>query len=193
MLAKIERTITLGVICTLVLSGSLLSATAAHAKPFKQTTSGWLNRTEVDVDDNGSPLTLLTTFGKGTFGQSANNEVSETGPFAGDFCAFSFPDVIIVRLPIIARSRIMRFANGDLLYATLATDGPASSLCVDVNSPMNTSEVHLVITGGTGKFDGAMGTLLLKASSTTVLREADFPVHVAITQVIEGEIFLAND
>jgi hypothetical protein len=73
----------------------------------------------------------------------------------------------------------MRFANGDLLFATLATDGAQSSLCVDVNSPKNESEVHLVITGGTGKFAGATGTLLMKVESTVVLREADFPVHVA--------------
>jgi hypothetical protein len=86
----------------------------------------------------------------------------------------------------------MRFANGDLLFATLATDGAQSSLCVDVNSPKNESEVHLVITGGTGKFAGATGTLLMKVESTVVLREADFPVHVAITQETTGDISLVR-
>ena len=62
MLAKIENRGILGVICTLVMLVSLLSA-AAQAEPFKRTASGWLNRTEVDVNGNGSPLSLLTTFG----------------------------------------------------------------------------------------------------------------------------------
>jgi hypothetical protein len=192
VLAKIQRGIVLCFICALVMSGSLLSATAAQAKPFKRTASGWLTRTGVDIDGNGLSLSSITTFGKGTFGQSASNEVSEIGTFAGEFCEFFPPDIVILRLPIISRSSIMRFANGDLLFATLATDGAQSSLCVDVNSPKNESEVHLVITGGTGKFAGATGTLLMKVESTVVLREADFPVHVAITQETTGDISLVR-
>ena len=57
---------------------------------------------------------------------------------------------------------------------------------------MNTSEAHLVITGGTGKFAGATGTLLIKQKSTVVLEEAEFPVHIAITQETTGEITLVN-
>ena len=192
MLARNQKRIILGVMCALVMSASLLSATAAQAKPFKRTASGWLIRTDVDIDDNGLTLSSITTFGKGTFGQSQSNEVSEVGIFVppGEFCSFIPGVEIIVRLPIVSRSSIIRYRNGDLLFANLATDGPPSSLCVDVNSPDNTSEVHMVITGGTGKFAGATGTLLMKVTSTRVLREADFPVHVAITQVTTGEVFL---
>lgn len=193
MVEKLKERQIVGVICALIVSVSLISGAAAQAEPFKRTASGWLNRTEFDVNGNGRPLSLLNTIGKGTFGKSVSNEVSETGPFAGEFCAFFPPDVVIVRVPIIARSNIIRFANGDLLHASLATGGPRSSLCVDVNSSTNTGEVHLVITGGTGKFAGATGTLLITASSTTVLREAGFPVHVAITRVTEGEIFLVDN
>jgi hypothetical protein len=179
--------------CTLFIAGLLLAATAAQAKPFKQKTSGWINRTSFDADDNGNPLSLLTTIGRGTFGKSSNNEVSETGPFAGQFCEFDpAAGIVIVEIPVLSRSRIMRFANGDMLFANLATDGPISRLCVDTNSDMNTSEVHLVITGGTGKFEGASGRLLLKARSTTVLREAGFPVHIAVTQFIEGDVHLVG-
>lgn len=193
MMEKLKVTQVVGVICALVLCGGLLSATTAQAEPFKRTASGWLNRTDVDVNANGSALSLLNLSGTGTFGSSTSNDVAETGPFAGEFCEFFPPDVIVVRIPIIARSSIIRFPNGDLLYATLASDGPPSSLCADINSPTNTSEVHLVITGGTGRFNGATGSLLVTASSTTVLRESGFPVHVAITQVTEGEIFLAHN
>ena len=191
MLARNQKRMILGVMCALVMSASLLSATAAQAKPFKRTASGWLIRTDVDIDDNGLTLSSITTFGKGTFGQSQSNEVSEVGVFVpGDFCSFNPGVEIILRLPIVSRSSIIRYRNGDLLFANLATDGPPSSLCVDVNSPDNTSEVHMVITGGTGKFAGATGTLLMKVTSTRVLQEANFPVHVAITQVTTGEVVL---
>ena len=181
------------IICAIIVSSCLLLASTAMAEPFERTASGWLNRTDFDVDANGSPLSIVNLSGKGTFGKSTSNDVSETGPFAFEFCDFFPQDVVVVRIPIIARSTIIRFSNGDLLYASLATDGPPSSLCVDTNSESNTSEVHLVITGGTGKFAGATGTLLVTASSTTVLREAGFPVHVAITRVTEGEIVLVDE
>jgi hypothetical protein len=172
---------------------SLLSAGAAQAETFKRTASGWLNQTEVDIDGNGVRLNSLTAFGKGTFGQSASNDVGETGPFAGEFCEFFPPDIVVIRLPIISRSSIIRFANGDLLYATLATGGLPSSLCLDVRNGTRTVKIHMVVSGGTGKFDGATGELLVTGNSTPVLTEAGLPAHVAVTQTTEGEVYLQND
>jgi hypothetical protein len=193
MLAKTRKHTFLGTICTLLMSVSLLLSGAAQAEPFKRTASGWLNPTEVDINGNGIPLNSLTAFGKGTFGKSASNDVGETGSFAGEFCEFFPPDVVIIRLPITSRSSIIRFANGDLLYATLATDGPQSSLCINVRNGTRTTEIHMAITGGTGKFTNASGTLLTKGNSVPVFREAGLPAHIAVTGVTEGEIFLQDD
>jgi len=184
---------TTGVIGMLLMLSCLLFAVTAQAEHFKRTASGWLNQTEVDTNGNGIPLNSLTAFGKGTFGKSASNDVGETGSFAGEFCEFFPPDVVIIRLPIISRSSIIRFANGDLLYATLATDGPGSSLCIDVRNEMRTVEIHMLISGGTGKFEGATGRLLVTGNSTPVSTEAGFPVHVAVTSVTQGEIYLQDD
>jgi len=193
MKEKIEVRQIIGVFCAVIVSGYLLGAAEAQAEPFKQTASGWLNRTAFDVDANGNPLSVVNTFGKGTFGKSTSNEVGENGPFAGEFCEFFPPEVVIVRIPMIARSIITRYTNGDMLFASLATDTP-SSLCVDVNSRTVTSEIHWVITGGTGMFAGATGMLkTTRGDSTTVLREAGFPVHVAITRATEGEIILVGN
>lgn len=192
MVAVLKEKQIVFIICAVILSSCLLLAPTAKAEPFEQTASGWLNRTDFDVDANGSPLSVLTMSGTGRFGKFTSNEVGENGPFAGEFCEFFPPDVIIVRIPMIARSIITRFADGDMLFASLATDGPTSGLCLDVNTQTVTAEIHWVITGGTGRFAGATGTLLTTGTSTTVLREAGFPVHVAIRRVTEGEIFLAN-
>jgi len=135
----------------------------------------------------------LTTFGNGTFGHSASNDVGETGLFAGEFCEFFPPEVVVIRLPIISRSSIIRFANGDLLYATLATDGSPSSLCIDVRNETRTVEIHMDITGGTGKFEGATGELLVTGNSLPVQREAGFPVHIAVTQKTVGEVHFQDD
>jgi hypothetical protein len=178
----------LSAICAILVSTAVLSSAAAQAEPFRRTASGWLNQTAVDINDNGIPLNSATTIGKGTFGRSTANTVGETGSFANEFCEFSPPAVIVIRLPIISRSTIIRFANGDLLFATLATDGPTSSLCIDVNSRERTVEMHMVVSGGTGKFSGATGELLVTGTSTSVATEAGFPVHVAVTQVTTGNI-----
>jgi hypothetical protein len=193
MLADTRRRVLLGAICTLLMSALLLSSGAVQAEPFKRTASGWINQTEVDPNGNGIPLNSLTAFGKGTFGQSASNDVGETGSFAGEFCEFFPPDIVVIRLPILSRSSIIRFANGDLLYATLATDGLPSSLCIDVRNGTRTVEIYMVISGGTGKFDGATGDLLVTGSSTPVSTEAGFPVHIAVTQVTKGEVYLQDD
>jgi len=98
MLVTIRKHTVMGAFCTLIVVASLLSSGLAQAESFKRTASGWLNRTEVDIDGNGVRLNSLTTFGKGTFGKSASNDVGETGPFAGKFCEFFPPDVVVIRL-----------------------------------------------------------------------------------------------
>lgn len=193
MIKKTQERPATGVIGKLLMLSCLLFAVTAQAEHFKRTASGWLNQTEVDANGNGIPLNSLTAFGKGTFGQSASNDVGETGSFTGEFCEFFPPDVVIIRLPIISRSSIIRFANGDLLYATLATDGPGSSTCIDVRNGTRTVEIHMLISGGTGKFEGATGRFLVTGKSTPVLTEAGFPVHVAVTSVTEGEVYLQDD
>ena len=192
MVDKIKKRQIIGAICTLIVSSCLLSAPTAQAEPFKQTASGWLNRTDVDVDDNGHTLSYLDAFGRGTFGKSKSRHVGEVGDFDFEFCALSPPSIVIIRLPILARSSIIRFESGEMLFAVLDPSAPPSSLCFDVNSRTSTSETPMVITGGTGKFSGATGTLLISQKSTAVLEEAGLPVHIAVTQVIEGEIFRSH-
>ena len=194
MVDKIKNRQIIGTICTLIVSSCLLSAPMAQADHFQRTASGWLNGTDVDVDDNGNTLSVLNTFGTGTFGKSASNQVVELGDFDFDFCAFDFPTIIIIRLPILARSSIIRFESGDLLFSVMEPFDPTSInfLCFDVNSGAGTAEIPMVITGGTGKFAGATGTLLVRQNSTVVLEEDEFPVHIAITEVIDGEIFRSH-
>ncbi len=193
MVEKIKERRIIGVICTLLVSSCLLSAPTAHADSFKRTASGWINPTNVDPNGNGSPISIITTYGKGKFSTSVSNSTTEVAGFEFQFCSFSPPFIIVVKLPLLARSTVTRFANGDLLFATLDLDPLLiSQLCVDVMNGTTASEVHMVITGGTGKFAGATGTLLIKTNGTQLHFENDLNIHSGVTEITEGEIFLSH-
>jgi hypothetical protein len=170
-------------------SGFLLSALAAEAEPFKRKASGWLNA--LDVGD--TPFSIVTSIGEGTFGKSTSNTMTQTGEWFGSFCVLDpANDVIIVELPILINSTVFRFANGDLLYTAL-TPLPPSRLCVDTWRPALTAEIYLDITGGTGKFEGATGSLFLRRNAKALIQQGDKWVHAGGTETIEGEIFLQDN
>ena len=193
MVDKIKNRQIIGAICTLIVSSCLLSAPMAQADPFQRTASGWRNRTDVDLDMDGNTLTVLDTSGVGTFGKSTSNQVSETGAFTGT-CASSSSSNLILRFLILSRSSIIRFESGDLLFSVLDTsDPPINFLCFEPSSRTSTGETHMVITGGTGKFAGATGTLLISQNSAIVLPQVSVPaIHVAVTQVTTGDIVLIH-
>ncbi len=193
MVEKIKERRFIRVICALLVSSCLLLAPTAHADSFKRTASGWVNPTNVDPNDNGSRISIITTYGKGKFGTSVSNstvEVERFDPTNLMFCSLS-PNIL--KLPLLARSTVTRFANGDLLFATLDLDPFLdSNLCVDFANDTIASEVHMVVTGGTGKFAGATGTLLIKSNATQLHFEGGLNIHSGITEITEGEIFLSH-
>jgi hypothetical protein len=140
---------------------------------------------------DGNTLTVLDTSGVGTFGKSTSNQVSETGDFTGVTCTLS---PLTFRFQILSRSSIIRFESGDLLFSVLDTsDPPINFLCFEPSSRTSTGETHMVITGGTGKFAGATGTLLISQNSAIVLPQVSVPaIHVAVTQVTTGDIVLIH-
>ena len=189
MLERIKIRKIVGVICTILASTSLLFTAAAQAAPFKLTSSGWGNMTEVDGNGNGNPIFVITSFGTGTFGKSVSNAAVESG-FVG-LC--SDPgEPFVFRFETLASSTVMRFASGDLLFTTLATGGPISGFCFDSVTETSAGEAHLVITGGTGKFAGATGTLLITSNAKALLFEGPLLVQFSITNIVEGEIFLSR-
>jgi len=180
----------LSVFSTLTAIAALLFATTANAGHFKQSSSGWVVNTAVDANGNGRTQSINTTFGKGTFGETANNTTSETqfvsvGPSCGALPA----EVFAAKLQFTSSNVVMRFENGDLLFAALDTSDPPSLLCVGLSQPGNSSEVNLVITGGTGKFEGATGWLNTKSRATPLPSASDESGQRGISRVTTGEIF----
>lgn len=194
MVEKIKEGQSFGIICAFLVSSCLLIVPAAHADTFDRNASGWINQTNVDINGNGSRIAIITSYGKGKFGASVSNSTTEVEGFQTQrlFCSFDpANNIVVVRLPLLARSTVTRFANGDLLFASLNLDPLlSSSLCIDTRNHTTVSEVHMVITGGTGNFAGATGTLMITTNGTQLHFEGGVSVHSGITEVTEGEIFL---
>jgi len=191
MIEKIKERQIVGIICTFLVSSCLVLVSTAHADSFKRTASGWINPVVADINGELSRISVITTHGTGKFGQSISNSMTELGIFAGEFCSFAPPEVVVIRLPLVARTNVTRFANGDLLFATLDLDPFLnSSLCIDIRNRTTVSEVHMVITGGTGKFAGAAGTLSITTNGTQLLFKDDVILQSGLTEITEGEVFL---
>ena len=172
----------------------LFTTLAANAEPFERTSSGWVISTAVDLNGNGRPMNINTTFGKGKFGKSANNATTETEFVSvGMSCGELPPTVFAAKLQFVSSTVVMRFNNGDLLFATLDTSGPPSIICVGLSTPGNRSDVNFVITGGTGKFEGATGWFHTKSKATPLQSASGESSQRGITKVTRGEIFLKDD
>ena len=191
MIEKIKERQIAGVICTLLVSSCLVLASTAQADSFKRKASGWINPVVADINGELSRVSVITTHGNGKFGESVSNSMTELGAFTGEFCSFAPPEIIVIRLPLVARTNVTRFANGDLLFSTLDLDPILnSSLCIDIKNRTTVSEVHMVIAGGTGKFAGATGTLIITTSGTQLPFKDDAFLQSGLTEITEGDVFL---
>lgn len=182
----------------LVLVGTFMIATMAEAKKTKMTFSGWSVATEIDTTGlgpdgipdripDGITGTSETYEGSGTFGKSTSNNQSETV-----FIGFCGPNIL--QLQYVACSVVTRYSNGDLLFSSL-DENPLnpSTICYNFVDLTYTITIHLVIWGGTGRFEGATGSSTATVTGTGLASEPDRLTHSAFWGLTEGEIFLSGD
>jgi hypothetical protein len=133
---------------------------------------------EVQLAGNGTP-------GAFTFRGLRTDEI--TPSFIGS-CGKGFGP----NIRVVAGGGVFRFRDGSLLTVKLKE----GTLCVDV-SDMNHPVGHLTdsyeITGGTGRFEDAKGSLALTATMSAVLFDAsNLPVLLTLTGEFEGTIIEAG-
>lgn len=91
-----------------------------------------------------------------------------------------------VNFPVVAGGGVFRFQDGSLLTVTV----PQGALCVDFMAAVGRLTESYQITGGTGRFKGASGTLTLTGTVTPVLASSpSFVVLLTNTGKFEGTIF----
>lgn len=138
------------VVATVVVSGS---AQAAGPRPFKGTASG------IFVGDGGTGTINATHLGEGTVDFS--NLVIVFDPSQASPDPNGSPTVAC--FPVTGGDQTLTAANGD----QLVTMYESGDFCADITNPAQPVPVHgnfvTIVTGGTGRFEGAGGQINIEA------------------------------
>jgi hypothetical protein len=95
-----------------------------------------------------------------------------------------------VNIPVVAGGGVFRFEDGSLLTVVISEEG---ALCIDFDAAVANLTESYQITGGTGRFKGASGTLALRATVRPVLFTASGQaVLLTSTGELEGTVAAAG-
>src|SRR5215470_15577107 len=154
----------------------------AQQKSVKMTFSGTMTGTTINLQpDTVTDEEHLA--GKGTLGPFTYRELhADTASPQPSSCS----DPAQLYFPIVSGAGVFRFQHGSLLTVTI-TEG---AVCVDLSAGVGHLTVTYQITGGTGRFKDASGTLTLTGLLTPVLLDAsDAPKLLMNTGEFEGTVF----
>ena len=167
----------------------------ANAEPYKRAASGWTHPTNIDANADGRSLWITESFGKGTFGKSTSNTLSDTTFVSAGYGCGELPDdVFALKFQYLSVREITIYRNGDMLLAD--TSGPPNILCIGLSdmsgqpAPGNWAEYRLEITGGTGRFNGATGSFSTRSLGTPLPNPTDEAPYNAYQIESNGEINL---
>jgi hypothetical protein len=167
----------------MILTAALaLPAAAQKQKPLKMTFSGSKVATTIDLGPNTRTDEVLLTgnsrLGPFTFrGLRADETIPQSFGQCGDGSGPS--------LRVAAGGGVFRVQDGSLLTVTLT----GGVLCVDLDHGVGHVNETYQITGGTGRFEGANGSLALTATLGAVVFDAsNQAVLLTMTGKVEGTI-----
>src|SRR5689334_23344234 len=153
-----KKSVTIGLMlsCVIALGSNM---TEAGQLPLKGSYSGTFVNTQTDTNRDHLKASLTTSSGKGTFGESSFQGVSEyVSSEHNTTCPNGEAELTLLReqLPKTAPAHfVQRFeSTGDLLFSEFSS----STICVDLSTGMQFFSTAIQITGGTGRFEGATGT-----------------------------------
>jgi len=155
----------------------------AQQKPVKMPASGTLEVSTINLQPNTN-TDEQNLAGKGTLGPFTFRELHAdiASPQPSSTC--SGPTHLY--FPTVAGAGVFRFQDGSLLTVRI-TEG---AVCADLTAGVGHLTVTYQITGGTGRFKGASGTLTLTATLTPVLFNAsNAPELLTNTGEFEGTVF----
>jgi hypothetical protein len=147
---------------------------------IKMTFSGSMVPTAIDVQPDTITDEELVA-GNGTLGRFTFRKLrtDETTPQSFGSCGDGFGP----SLRVTAGGGVFRFEDGSLL-TVMVTDG---DLCIDFDHVVGHLTEAYQITGGTGRFEGASGTLQSTADVKPVLFSVSNP-NAAVLLTLTGEL-----
>lgn len=164
-----------------------LVVTGAHAEGSRYTvawqTVGAAHHTGINLDGERPPASFIVGEGNGTFGPAAVQGMHEPVNVPVSEC----PEGTALEFHPLAGTTVRTFRDGldQIVYRTVS-----GTACI--RDGVVTSENRSIVTGGTGRFEGATGEL----TTTTLPQTIEFPEWNGefnnIVQVTEGEVVLAD-
>jgi len=139
----------------------------AQQRAVKMTFSGTLGPSTLSLQPNTN-TDEQNLAGNGTLGQFTFREL-HADPAAPQPSSTCSPGNAPPRLyfPNVTGGGVFRFQDGSLL--TVGVKEAGSSICIDLTAGVAHLTTNYQITGGTGRFKGASGTLTLTAMLTPVV------------------------
>lgn len=151
----------------------------AQGRPVKMTFTGTNVATTINLQNN-TVTDEQHSAGDGTFGAFTFRELHADATLAQPPSGCSGP-----AFAVQAGAGVFRFTDGSLLIVTIK-DG---SGCINLAAGTSALTVNYEITGGTGRFEGASGTLTYTATMRAITRNAaNAPALLTLTGQIEGTV-----
>jgi len=155
----------------------------AQQQPLKMTLSGSKLATTIDLGPN-TRTDEVQLAGNGTLGPFTFRglRTDATIPQSLGRCGDGSGPI----LRVVAGGGVFRFQDGSLLTVTMT----AGSLCVDLDHGVGHLQDTYQITGGSGRFEGATGSLVLTATLTKAVffDASNSAVLLTITGESDGTI-----
>jgi hypothetical protein len=170
-------------ILTAALAAPAAAAVYAHEKPVKMTFSGTSAPSTINLQQPDTSTYEDNFAGKGTLGSFTfrNVRAIANSPMPSSTC--SGPNQLY--FPDPAGAGVFRFQDSSLLNVHLTQGGD----CVDLVAQEGHCTLTLQITGGTGRFKNASGSLTFTETSVPVLADAsNNPVFFAATGEFRGTV-----
>jgi hypothetical protein len=170
-------------IATVALMLSLgVAGVYAQQRPVQMTFSGTLEPSTVNLQPNTN-TDQENLAGNGTLGSFTFRELHAdiASPQPSSTC--SGPTHLY--FPTVTGAGVFRFQDGSLLTVKV----PQGAICIDLSAGMAHLTETYQVTGGTGRFKGASGALMLTAMLIPVLFNASNGVELAtMTGEFEGTV-----
>jgi hypothetical protein len=154
----------------------------AQQRPVKMTFSGSMVPTSINQQPNTITDEELLA-GDGALGPFTLRKLRTDGlsPQPSNTCS----GPTLANIPVVAGAGVFRFQDGSLLTVSI-TEG---ALCIDFAVLVGHLTETYQITGGTGRFKGASGTLTSTATLSPVLFSAsNTPVFLTTTGKFQGTV-----
>jgi hypothetical protein len=153
----------------------------AQERPVMMKFSGSSIPTAINVQPNTITDEELLA-GKGTLGPFTLRKLRTDGaPQPSDTCS----GPTLLNIPVVAGAGVFRFQDGSLLTAQIT----GGAICIDLTALVGHLTETYQITGGTGRFEGASGSLKLTATLHPVFSDAaGNPALLTSTGEFEGTV-----